>query len=159
MNSRLMEDKTEDNQQVRPYAVTALIAATALLTYRAAAILMIGEVDTIGGPPESWFVPMLGDIAVGVGAVVTAMVLWTRPSFGAWLTAVIFHTFAFTDIGQAIINAVRVPYNTSMVGDLMLPTLWFGLLVSIVNIYLLSRSDVRRYYEVNKENSPTPNRP
>ena len=42
---------------------------------------------------------------------------------------------------------MREPYDGSLVGDLMLPVLWLGALISVVNVYLLSRRDLRQYYQ------------
>ena len=147
MSSQQLEDRAVTASLQRPAVVTALIVATAVLAYRMAAILTIVDVGELpDGPVESWFVPMLGDIFVGVGAVITALLLSKRSTFASWLTAVIFHTFAFADILQAIVNAMREPWDTGLLGDLMLPVLWLGALISAVNVYLLSRRDVRQYY-------------
>ena len=148
MTSQQLEDRAVTASLQRPAVVTALIVATAVLGYRALAIVMLGDVGELpDGPPESWFVPMLGDVFVGVGAVITAILLSKRSTYTAWLTAVIFHTFAFADILQAIVNAIREPYDGSLVGDLMLPVLWLGALISVVNVYLLSRRDLRQYFQ------------
>ena len=148
MSKQQLEDRAVAASLQRPAVATVLIVATAMLAYRALAVVMLGDVGELpDGPPESWFVPMLGDVFVGVGAVITAVLLSKRSTFAAWLTAVIFHTFAFADILQAIVNAIREPYDGSMVGDLMLPVLWLGALISVVNVYLLSRRDLRQYYQ------------
>ena len=148
MTSQQVKDHADTAQLQRPAVATALIVTTAMLAYRMAAITTIVDVGELpDGPVESWFVPMLGDIFVGVGAVITAILLLKRSTFASWLTAVIFHTFAFADILQAIVNAMREPWDTGVLGDLMLPALWLGALISVVNVYLLSRRDVRQYYQ------------
>ena len=150
MTNQPVADQREAAQHQRPAAVTALIVATAILVYRAGALGTIGQIGELpDGPPESWFVPMLGDIFVGIAAVVTAILLWRRATFGVWLTAVIYHALAFLDIVQAIVNAVREPWDAGMGSEFIFVGLEFGVLVSVVNVYLLSRRGVRRYYKDN----------
>ena len=129
---------------------TALIATTAALFYGAGALANIGKIGELpNGAPESWFLPMLGDIFVGAGAVIMAIVLWRRATFGAWLAAIIFHVLALADILQTIVNAVRDPWHNSPVGALMAPALGVGVLLSVVALYLLSQRDVRQHYGDN----------
>lgn len=143
------EDQREAIGIRRPTAVIVLIAATALLTYRAAGYLNLADVGELpDGAPESWFIPLLGDGLVGTAAVVVAILLWQRPTFGVWLAAIVFHALALWDTTAAAINNVREPWETSPFADVIWFAFGFTFLVSVLCVYLLSRRDVRRYYEV-----------
>ena len=131
----------------RPGAMTVVFALTVFLTYRALAITMIGGIGQADGPPESWFVPMAVDVFVGVTAAVTAVLLWRRTTLSTWLIAIVFHTVALSDILRSIINAIRVPWTESFMGDLMLPGLGVGVVISVAALYLLGQPAVRRHYD------------
>ena len=66
-----------------PTAVTVLIIATALFTYRAAGYDNLSSVwELLDGIPESWFIPLLGDGLIGTTAIVITILLWRRATFG-----------------------------------------------------------------------------
>ena len=149
MTDQLVADETQAVGIPRPPVVTVLVVATALLTYRAAGYLSLADVGELrDGAPESWFIPLLGDGLIGTAAVVIAILLWQRPTFGVWLGAIIFHTLALWDTATAAINNLREPWEAGAFADVIWFAFGFTFLVSVLCVYLLSRRDVRRHYEV-----------
>ena len=150
MTDQLVADEMQAVGIQRPPVVTVLVVATALLTYRAAGYLSLPDVGELpDGAPESWFIPLLGDGLIGTAAVVIAILLWQRPTSGVWLGTIIFHSLALWDTTAASINNVREPWDEGPVTDAMIWVAFgFTFLVSVLCLYLLSRRDVRRHYEI-----------
>jgi len=149
MSHQSVTDQRESIATQRPTAVTVLIAVTALLTYRVAGFFELADVGELPkGAPESWFIPLLGDGLVGTAAIVIAILLWRQKTAGVWLATVIFHALALWDTTAAAINNIREPWDESAFADVIWFAFGFTFLVSVVSVYLLSRREVRRYYEV-----------
>ena len=148
-----MTDQQPQEQGVvsvrRPTAVTILIVITALFVWRASAFSNLANVGVPpDGAPESWFVPLLGDGLVGTAAIIMAILLWRRQTAGVWLAAVIVHTIALWDLAMSAVNNIREPWVTNEFADAV--WFFFGLafLISVASFYLLSRRDVRGYYDM-----------
>ena len=123
--------------------------ASTILVYRAFGYIQLADVGKLpNGAPESWFIPLLGDGLVGTAAIIIGILLWRRATFGVWLATVIFHTIAMWDTATAAINNIREPWDESAFADVIWFAFGFTFLVSVLCVYLLSRRDVRRYYEV-----------
>ena len=149
MTTQTGDDQRQAAGVERPTVVTLLIVLTALLFYRALGFLQLVDVGELpDGAPESWFVPLLGDGLVGTAAIIVAILLWKRATAGVWLAAVIFHTLAMWDTAAAAINNGRNPWDASEFADVMWFLFGFTFIVSLVSIYLLSRRDIRRHYDV-----------
>ena len=149
MTTKIRDDQRQAAGVERPTVVTILIVLTLSLFYRAFGFVQLVDVDELpDGAPESWFVPLLGDGLVGTGAIIVAILLWKRATAGVWLTAVIFHTLAMWDTTAAAVNNGRNPWDASDFADVMWFLFGFTFIVSLVGIYLLSRRDIRRYYDV-----------
>ncbi len=149
MTQQPSEAPAEAVSMKRPAAVTILIVLTALFVWRASAYSNLASVGVPpDGAPESWFVPLLGDGLVGTAAIIMAIVLWRRQTAGVWLAAVIVHTVALWDLVLSAVNAIREPWETSEFADVIWFVFGFAFLISIVSFYLLSRRDVRDYYQV-----------
>ena len=149
MEQQVDETRFDQARLQRPRTVVLLIILTALFVSRVVGFFLLASVGELpDGAPESWFIPFLGDGLIGISAIVIAIFLWRRSTFGVWLGAVIFHSIALFDTVMAGVNNIREPWDASPLGDMIGLGFGFLILVSVVSLYLLSRADVRRYYGV-----------
>lgn len=117
-----------------------------MLAGRAMTIPFIGRAggSGIGDPPKAWIMPLLGDAAVGVSALVVAYLVWKRPQPSSWLVAVVWSAIGAFDALAALVIEVSFPWPEFFMLDLFgRPMFFMAVAAHALIIYLLTRSEVR----------------
>lgn len=63
-----------------------------------------------GDPPAAWLMPLVGDAAVGLSALVVAYLLWARRSPTAWAVAIAWSAVAAFDALAALLVDLQTPW-------------------------------------------------
>lgn len=121
------------------------LALTALASGRAMTLAFIGRAGDggTGDPPEAWLMPLLGDAAIGLTAIVVAVLLWTRPSPATWVTAVAWSAIGAFDALAAFVVDVTTPWPEFFMLEIFGRSMFFvAAAMHLVIIGLLTRPEV-----------------
>ena len=134
----------------RPKSTKALLITVGLHTLRALAIFELADYFT-GDSPASGFIPSLGDSSIGLTAPIIVFLLWTKQGPAVWLAALVFNVLGTWDNVTAQIQFAVVEENPA--GSIVFLPMNLVLALHVINFYLLSRLDVRRYYRVPSQSA------
>jgi len=96
-----------------------------------------------GDPPEAWLMPLLGDAAIGLTAIVVAVLLWARPSPAIWVAAVAWSAIGAFDAVAAFVVDVTTPWPEFFMLEVFGRSMFFAAAaMHLVIIGLLTRPEV-----------------
>ena len=115
------------------------------MTIRIVALTLLPQVGSSPvSSPISWIIPFLGDSIVGLTAPILAVLLWWKKGLAVWTTGIVWTVFGTWDLFTGLILENVNPWLNNPLGGSTRFIPFFVL--SFLNLYLLSRSDVRHYF-------------
>jgi hypothetical protein len=105
-----------------------------------------------GDPPAAWLMPLVGDAAVGLSALVVAWLLWKRPAPSTWAIAIAWSAVAAFDALAAYLVDIETPWPDFFMLELFGRPMFFAAAgLHVVIIALLARPESRRHLGVAVE--------
>ena len=103
-----------------------------------------------GDPPSAWLMPLLGDAAIGLAAIVIAVLIWKRPTPGTWLLAVIWSALAVFDALAGFIVETSAPWPEFFMIEIFGRSMFFGAIaLHLTILYLLVQPDSRARFGIH----------
>jgi hypothetical protein len=131
---------------MRPREVKTISVLTYLNAFRLVGFLFAAQALS-GDLPRSEVFGGIGDGIAGLTAIFVALALTKRPSFGTWLAAIMWNVYALTDAVFANAISTFAPDAEPQVAiGYLIPLFFIG--THVVNLSLLARPAVRKYYKV-----------
>lgn len=123
-------------------ATKAVVALTLMASGRAMTLAWITRAGDggPGDPPDAWLMPLIGDAAVGLTALVVAGLLIWRRTFATWTIAAIWTSIAAFDAIAAFVVDVSSPWPDFFMLEIFGRSMFFA---AAAMHYLLTRDDVR----------------
>lgn len=89
-----------------------VLLLTLMASGRAMTLAFIGRAGDggAGDPPDAWLMPLIGDAAIGLAALVVAALIWKRPSPLTWIIAVVWSAIGAFDAIAAFIVETSAPW-------------------------------------------------
>ena len=128
---------------------TALVVITALAIGRAMTLPFIGRAGGggPGDPPEAWLMPLVGDAAIGLAAIVVTIALVRRHTAAVWAVAIAFHSVAAFDAVAALMVDVATPWPEFFMLELFGRSMFVAAAaMHLVALGLLASSEVRQRF-------------
>ncbi len=96
----------------------------------------------LGDPPEAWLIPLIGDAAIGIAAIVIAFLVWRTPSPATWAATIAWSAIGAFDAVAAFIVEVSTPWPEFFMIELIgRPMFFAAVLLHVAIIILVSRKD------------------
>ena len=127
------------------------IVLTVMAAGRAMTIPFIARAGDGGpqDPPEAWLMPLVGDAAIGVTAVLVAMLLWRRPNPTTWAIAIAWSAIGAFDAIAAFIIETTDPWPEFFMLELFGQSMFFAAAaLHVAIIYLLTSASGRVEFDV-----------
>ncbi len=139
-----------------------VLALTVMASSRAMTLAYIARAGDggPGDPPEAWLMPLIGDAAVGLTALVVAVLIWRVRTAASWVVAVVWSAIGAFDALAAFIVETSAPWPDFFMLEIFGRTMFFmaaGMQVLI--IYLLSRPDVVADFGITQADRSSPGKP
>lgn len=95
-----------------------------------------------GDPPDAWLMPLVGDAAIGVAALVIAYLVWHMPSPGIWAATIAWSAIGAFDAIAALLVEISTPWPEFFMLELVGRPMFFAAVVlHVAIIVLVSRPD------------------
>lgn len=144
-----MQEKNKA-KPIRPRSIILIIFITLFMTMRASLAIYLPQIGSSpDSAPISWILPLLLDTIIGATAPFLALLLWRWKGLGVWTAGVVWTVLGTWDLGTGVILEFVDPWMNTPLGSSyrFIPII----ILSLVNLYLLFRSDVRQYYLYARE--------
>lgn len=103
-----------------------------------------------GDPPEAWLMPLLGDAAIGVAAIVIAFLVWKSPNPGTWAATIAWSAIGAFDAVAALLVELSSPWPEFFMLELIGRPMFFAAVVlHVAIIVLVSRRDALEEFGVS----------
>ena len=115
-------------------------------------MLILSYLGSTRGAPDEWIVTLMGDFAIGIGAIVLTFKLYKSPSNILWGILLAWNVLGLFDLIGAIVLTFIVPYEPFP--EIGLNTLGFRLvfslnsIIQISSIYLLFTPKLFEYFDI-----------
>ncbi len=114
----------------------------------------------VGDPPDAWLMPLVGDAAIGLGAIIVAVLIWQRPTPTTWVIAVVWSALGAFDALAAFIVQTSSPWPEFFMIEIFGPSMFFAAAaLHLAIIYLLSQPEVLAHFELRRDGSRVTTRP
>lgn len=135
-----------------------VVALTLMAAGRAMTLPFIGRAGDggPGDPPKAWLMPLVADAAIGIAALVLALLLWKRPNATTWLATVIWSSIGAFDAIAAFIIETSAPWPEFFMLEIFGRSMFFAAAVlHLVIIYLLMRPNIQAEFGVGLQATPS----
>lgn len=123
-----------------------LLALTVMASGRAMTLAFVGRAGDggVGDPPEAWLMPLIGDAAIGLTAVLVALLLWRRRGLATWAIAVGWTAIGAFDALAAFIVELSTPWPEFFMLELFGRSMFFAATaMHLLILYLLADPEIR----------------
>ncbi|MGH1488890.1 MAG: hypothetical protein ACRBK7_05755 [Acidimicrobiales bacterium] len=135
-----------------------VLALTVMAAGRAMTLPFIGRAGDggPGDPPDAWLMPLIGDAAIGLAAVIVALLVWKRPSPAVWIGAIVWSAIGAFDAIAAFIVDVSTPWPEFFMLELFGRSMFFAAAAMHgVIIYLLVKQSTRAEFGIATDQRPS----
>ncbi len=95
-----------------------------------------------GDPPDAWLMPLVGDAAIGLAALVIAYLVLRMPSPGTWAATIAWSAIGAFDAIAALLVEISAPWPEFFMLELIGRPMFFAAVVlHVAIIVLVSRPD------------------
>jgi hypothetical protein len=113
-----------------------------------------------GDPPDAWLMPLVGDAAIGLGAIIVAVLIWRRPTPTTWVIAVVWSALGAFDALAAFIVQTTSPWPEFFMIEIFGSSMFFAAAVlHLTIIYLLSQPEILARFDLRRDGSRVATRP
>lgn len=140
------QDAREKTVEGSGLGLAALMALIAMASGRAMTLAFIDRAGDggPGDPPAAWLMPLVGDAAIGLAAIVVLLLVWKRPTPTTWVLAVVWSAIGSFDALAAFLVHTTAPWPEFFMIELFGSTMFFAAAgMHLAIIYLLGRADGR----------------
>lgn len=126
-------------------AVKLVLALIVMASGRAMTLFFIARAGDggAGDPPDAWLMPLIGDAAIGLTAIVVALLVWKRPTATTWVIAVVWSAIGAFDAIAAFIVDTSAPWPEFFMLEIFGRSMFFAAAaMHLVIISLLARPAV-----------------
>ena len=115
-------------------------------------MLILSYLGSTRGAPDEWIVTLLGDFAIGIGAIILTYKIYQSPSNIIWGILLAWNVLGLFDLIGAYVLTFIVPYEPFP--EIGLNTLGFRLvfsinsLIQVSSIYLLFTHKLFEYFDI-----------
>ena len=100
-----------------------------------------------GDPPAAWLMPLIGDAFIGLTALIVAYLVVTRPSPGAWITAVVWTSLGAFDAFAAFLVEISVPWPEFFMLELFGRSMFFAAIaLHLAILWILTRPEISQLF-------------
>ena len=102
-----------------------------------------------GDPPDAWLMPLVGDAAIGLAALVIAALIWRRRSIATWVAAITWSAIGAFDALAAYLVDVQTPWPDFFMLEVFGRSMFFAATaLHIAIIVLLAQPETRAEFGV-----------
>lgn len=126
-----------------------LIILTLMLSGRAMTLAFIHRAGAggVGDPPAAWFMPLIGDAAIGTTGLVMVYLILRGKGLWAWTALVVWNAVAIWDALSAYIVHLTNPWPEFFMIKMAGASMFFlASAMHAINLTLLARCEVRREF-------------
>lgn len=130
---------------------TIVIALTVMAAGRAMTLPFINRAGDggAGDPPDAWLMPLIADAAIGITALIVALLMWRRPTPTTWVIAITWSAIGAFDAVAAFVVDVSTPWPEFFMLEIFGRSMFFAATaMHLVIIALLSSNEVLARFEL-----------
>lgn len=102
-----------------------------------------------GDPPAAWLMPLIGDAAIGLSAIVIAALIWKFRTVTTWVTAIAWSAIGAFDALAAYVVDIQTPWPDFFMLEIFGRSMFFAATaLHLAIIGLLIRPDARADFGV-----------
>ena len=108
-----------------------------------------------GDPPVEWLMPLIADAAIGIAAVIVALLIWKRPTPTTWVIAIVWSSIGAFDALAAFVVETSTPWPEFFMLEIFGRSMFFAAAaMHLAIIALLANSESLEHFGLAR-NRPT----